>query len=528
MQKDVSASETIRSDRFLPRIWRQGRNYSTIVSWLLYRSFKGRTSKLAIATALSLLHLGSQAAAIYIIYWYGKQMEQTGLVPVPFLEVDVNLKTEPQWLWAIVAASTVCFVVSAVLLYLSRKQILDMVEKHYARSLEQLVLLSLRVPDPRVPLATRLMKNHGPGGLTMGCRRGAIIAISFANAITAVVGGLGAAFFLFHIDLPLTLLIVSSAILAALFLYPLTLRAVKGAKDREKAQVAMRIEIQELNANPTAQQSARIIESADELARANMMRRRVLTELVFATEIGITILLGVVIYYMASQALDGKEQWAIFIAYVGALRMTLVGAALAIRAFAAVSRYYPQIVRYYLFMKDMSNIDSKPLAQVRQGEKVILGTLPNGEDVNADVGDWLTLLTPRRLRETMFAFDGARLEHSSGAVATSIFDPSDIRDNATGLALVSFDRLTRAAERAQILLKEALKDKVTLVVCHYADQAGSFGEKQVLTVEDGEFQRFAVLGTEEGDAVLKEFSLKAASKRGMKGDLAEDEEEDDI
>ena len=79
-----------------------------------------------------------------------------------------------------------------------------------------------------------------------------------------------------------------------------------------------------------------------------MMRRRVLTELVFATEIGITILLGVVIYYMASQALAGREQWAIFIAYVGALRMTLNGAAQAIRAFASVSRYYPQIVRYYL------------------------------------------------------------------------------------------------------------------------------------------------------------------------------------
>ena len=38
-----------------------------------------------------------------------------------------------------------------------------------------------------------------------------------------------------------------------------------------------------------------------------MMRRRVLTELVFAMEIGVTILLGVVIYYMASQALAGRE-----------------------------------------------------------------------------------------------------------------------------------------------------------------------------------------------------------------------------
>ena len=42
MQKDVSASETIKPVRFFPRIWRQGRNYSTIVGWLLRRAFTGR------------------------------------------------------------------------------------------------------------------------------------------------------------------------------------------------------------------------------------------------------------------------------------------------------------------------------------------------------------------------------------------------------------------------------------------------------------------------------------------------------
>ena len=76
MQKDVSASETIKPDSFLPRISRQGRNYSTLVGWLLYRAFNGNTWKLAVATALSLLHLSSQAAAIYVVYWYGRAMEK--------------------------------------------------------------------------------------------------------------------------------------------------------------------------------------------------------------------------------------------------------------------------------------------------------------------------------------------------------------------------------------------------------------------------------------------------------------------
>ena len=43
-----------------------------------------------------------------------------------------------------------------------------------------------------------------------------------------------------------------------------------------------------------------------------------------------------------------------------------------------------------------------------------------------------------------------------------------------------------------------------------------FGEDRVLTFFEGEFQRFAWLGTEEADAALKEFELKARSKRRKK------------
>ena len=358
MQKNVSASETIKEDSFLPRISRQGRNYSTLVGWLLYRAFNGNTWKLAVATALSLLHLSSQGAAIYVVYWYGRAMENSGVGKIPFLGIEMNLKDHPKFLWAIVAISTACFVVSAVLLYLSRKQILDIVEKYYARSLEQVGLLSLRVPDPRARVATQIFMDHGVGGLTMGCRRGALTSTTFANAITAVLGGLGGAVFLFRIDLPLTLLIIVSALLAALFLYPLTIRAAKIAKAGEKVSVEWRAEMRQLNQNPTVEPTVTSLGTADKMARAYTSRRRVVTELVFATEIGITILLGIVIYYMASQALAGKEQWAIFIAYIGALRMTLNGGAQAIRAFASVSRFYPQIVRYYLFVKDMQKIDA--------------------------------------------------------------------------------------------------------------------------------------------------------------------------
>jgi len=113
-----------------------------------------RTWKLASAIALSLLHLGSQAAAIYAVYWYGRQMESTGIVSVPLLHIDINLKEQTEWLWAIVIFSTACFVISAALMFLSRQLILNLVQQHYGQSLEKLVLLTLRLPDPRVRLAS--------------------------------------------------------------------------------------------------------------------------------------------------------------------------------------------------------------------------------------------------------------------------------------------------------------------------------------------------------------------------------------
>ena len=74
----------------------------------------------------------------------------------------------------------------------------------------------------------------GVGGLMGGCQRGAIIAISFAYAATAVVGGIGAAAFLLWSEPWLTLLVFMCAGIAALFLYPLTLRAAKSAKELER------------------------------------------------------------------------------------------------------------------------------------------------------------------------------------------------------------------------------------------------------------------------------------------------------
>ena len=68
---------------------------------------------------------------------------------------------------------------------------------------------------------------------------------------------------------------------------------------------------------------------------------------------------------------------------------------------------------------------------------------------------------------------------------------------------------------------------MTLISYDRPDAVGSFGEKKVLTCFEGELQRFAVLGSEEGNAVLQEFALKVAHGRRRKGYVDVDEEDED-
>jgi hypothetical protein len=517
MQKFSSVEDNIGSCSFLSRVSRQGRNYSNLVAWSLYKGFQGRTTKLAIAVGISLLSLGSQAAAIGAIYWYGKQMENSGHASVPYLHIEVNLNDRPEWLWGVVIFSSICFVISAAFMYLGRSQIMNIAEQHYARKLEQLVLQSFRLPDPRVSLASKLFRDVGLGALCGGCQRGAITAISFAYAATAVVGGIGAAVFLLWNDFWLTLMILASVGFAALFLYPLTLRAAKSAKDREKVQAAFKRELVKLAEQDSHGEKVESVESAGKLAREFLMRRRVMTELIFATQIGITLILAVVIYYMASEALAGRERWVFFIAYIAALRVTLNGIAQPIRAFAGVSRFYPEIVRYYLFARDMEKIDTVHFASIKWGDTLILGSLPNGVEITADAGNCLALVAGERLRDLQFALLGARLPKSTAPVATVIVDPAKGWPEDGSIVLLDATKLDKDTEQFLTLRADTLRNKVTLIVYENSAKAGRFEEQRVLTFYEGEFQRFEWLGTEEGNAALNEFELKARSKRRKKG-----------
>ena len=189
-------------------------------------------------------------------------MEKSGLASVPYLHIEVNLNDRPEWLWGVVIFSTVCFVISAAFLYLARSQIMNIAEQHYARKLEQLVLQSFRLPDPRVRLASNLLWIVGVEGSSQGASVGPSPPSPSPMPLRAVVGGIGAGAFLLWIDLSLTLLVFVSVGFAALFLYPLTLRAAQSAKDREKVHVVFKRELVKLAEQSSRGEKVKSVKSA--------------------------------------------------------------------------------------------------------------------------------------------------------------------------------------------------------------------------------------------------------------------------
>jgi hypothetical protein len=126
------------------------------------------------------------------------------------------------------------------------------------------------------------------------------------------------------------------------------------------------------------------------------------------------------------------------------------------------------------------------------------------------------------MREAICVFVGAKLQRTGEPVATFIVDPNDVMRSPAGLALIQASRLKQEVQQTE--LRELLKDKVTIVVAQDAAKAGAFGETYVLTADDDELWRFAMLGTEQADAALKEFTLKAS--KAPRGDMVDDEEDE--
>lgn len=524
MLKPTQATALYRPISLLAGIGRQGRNYTRVVLWLLYEAFRRHLRQLFVALAFTILYLGGQMGAIGVIYGYARLMENHTPLVLPWINFSIETGTH-ETLWAVVAGSAALFLMSGVFQYFSRRIVFRIAEDHFAESLKEIIVAEGRLPDPRARTASQILLQQGLQRIAGGARRGALMAVIFFMASSGAIGALAALAFLVAAEPLLTLAIMVGLVIAAFSVYPIALRAVRLAKMREQRQLALNKELRELQQSGLGAKLGPALTTPREFAYAYMGRRRIVAELTLVLGIVVTIILAVVVYYLANRALGGNGSWAIFVAYIGALRLVLSGSSQIIRAFAGVSRFYPQIVPYYAFIQDYRKLDEAPLAPVLRNEVLRLGTQVNGEKVRIRAGDRVAVATLDSRRQIQFALLDAKVEASGKPVAATILHAGSGLNGDAAIVLAEINN-TAGNDGASAIQDGQLDDKAVLYLHRQSKSVGTYGEGMLLMIDDAAIQRFVPLGSEESKLLLDEFDSKVTRSRQGYADV--DEEDEDV
>ena len=338
-----------------------------------------------------------------------------------------------------------------------------------------------------------------------------MIAVILASAIPTTIGGVAATSALLHADMQLTLSILGASCVLAIILYPFALRGASLARFQENSQSAFRQQVRRLQDELSVAATAETVTSSD-MARGYFARRRVANEFAFVTSTMTTVLLGLVLYYLASNALAGRAEWAIVVVYIGALRIVLDSIAALMRAFAHVSSCYPQLVRYYLFANGSLDLARNELGTLQCGEKLALGTLPDGQSIVVPAGTRLALLTTQSAREVRYALLQASCTSKGMPLGSTVIGPATGTRHEVSIAIFQTGSTAASCEETQ-WLDSLLTNRVGVFLHHSPSMVGAFGERYLLTLKAGKFRSFQGLGTEASDAELARFKQHASSAR---------------
>ena len=494
-------------------VMRGGANYTTNLAWLITRSVEGRKLKVAAMFALGQLSLAAQAAAFGALYWYAAQTQSDAVVSLGPLGIELRAREDLLLLWAVVAASAVCFLASSGFLYLSQNTLIGIGEEDMALRLTEVIRIARRLPDPRAPDASRTFLESGLTKVNRGCRYGASSTVALLSAVTPMVGGAVAGAVLLVIDPVLTSMLVIAAALWCMLLYPLMMRQLKVVDRLVRGRTAFANESRALLQSPPGADLPEKLSSAVKLAEVMIGRRRVANDMTLVLQSGVAVIGMLAALYLAYRIMDGNGAWPIFIVYLGGLRVALNGCFAVPQTFGRVSRFYPRLVVFIQFLQSAARIDRGPLGRAGAGAAVLLGSLPNGTSVSVRGGDRIALAASVKPPKVEAAFLQARAAATDLPLAAAWVHPADlsarVREDVP-IRLVEAENLAEMEPAAARAFLDRLSDGVTAIVYRDETRIGAFGEPHLIVVDDGAFTASVPLGTVEGRAVLESFAAARA------------------
>jgi len=518
-----------------------GRNYWRTVWFLVHRAVTvpGRAGTVAAVMFCTFMYGAAQGGAVGSLYWYVGEMEAGGMIGIERFGLVFDASEDPRIAWLFVCVSAFCFVVSASCVYFAQSRVTTVTEQDLAGGMEELVVLARRLPDPRAQEASRLFLTSGFKEVNNGSKYAAITVLRFTSALAPVCAGIGALGVLLTLDWRLTLLILTGGAIWSVMIYPLTLRAVQFSMRRDPLTKKVKVETDQQMRLPMSEWGSASLPSAREYAHVLFGRRRINFEMSYFTEVGQTIIATVATMYLVGSVLGGAGDWAFFIAFVGALRIALLGVFAGTRTYASVSRVYPETAAFVRFTKDARQMNDHPLGEVARGEVVSFGESLTDSSAIVCAGDRVAVVvgggdeagdpTNRAQRALL----SARHRKTDRPLLVRYVGPSQYQDElptATAIVVLDGEWLHGLNDETREHVLTRFQSMVTLVIYNKLTSVGAGGETVVLGVEGVTIASCVRIDSVEGQALVSSLDKTrnvsmTASKTAMSDALFDDEDE---
>ena len=343
--------------------------------------------------------------------------------------------------------------------------------------------------------------------------------MTLLGAVTPLIGGVGAGAVLMVIDPILTSVLAIAAALWSVLLYPFMRRQLKINDRMIQGKRDFALESRALLEASPATDVPEPLRSAVRLAEVTIGRRRMANAMKLVLQIGVAVIATLAALYLAHRIMNGGGDWPVFIVYLGGLRIALNGGFAVPRSAGQVSRFYPRLLVLIRFIQSAGQIDVETLGRAGAGDRVSLGSLPDGTDISARGGDRIALATLVKPLAVRGAFLQASAANSGLPIAAAWVKPADLStdtDRDASILLVDYEDLAlMETAEAQAWLAQ-IDDRVVAIVYRDKTPVGAFGEPHLVVVDDDGLTASVALGTAESDAALESFTEARARGGGCR------------
>lgn len=497
----------------LTSLLRRARNYMQTVIWCLALFVRHDWKLAVLAFVLGLAAPALQGVGVLLL----------SLFSALFMgEQGFNVPIVGPFFFALAPIGQVAFLLAALIAsslsyYQGRWLYVYVGSSAFTRWLEDLVAAREALPDPRRPTASKLLLLR-PRELLRGLRRTSLAAIQIAEVLPKLLAALVASAILIYTQPLLMLLAFVLFGIAALFLVPTMMTAVKATQRLQEASDAYRRALGDTKRQPDSSgQRAKNAKTA--------FARRYLVGPVITLVLGIGSAIAVsaaVLFLVTSQAMDQQTSLAPLVAFLGTLQIALAGYSRGLSALASLSRFYEMIQQFRRYRLDLGAELATPLAEVSAQSQISLRSRSQPEGFEYSASAPLALVGVGSKEEGQVALLSARDAASNLPLTTCVAEDGRAGQAAgqlrspDGLQLVWAKEFFSDEEPSPVERQRATEASTLapglVILYRKADKVGMGGEQTLGLVRDGRLVALAERGSDHWRRLLNASERNRAAR----------------